>query len=65
MRTKIDIENDILYAERELENLSRMTDEQIAAMQRIQWWNFDGEQLKDVERLLFDIDAFIAKYDTK
>ena len=43
----------------------RMTDEQIAAMQRIQWWNFDGEQLKDVERLLFDIDAFIAKYDTK
>ena len=43
----------------------RMTDEQIAAMQRIQWWNFDGEQLKDVERLLFDIDAFITKYDTK
>lgn len=43
----------------------RMSDEQVAAMQRIQWWNFEGEQLKDVERLEFDIDAFIAKYDTK
>ena len=29
MRTKIDIENDILFAEKEIESLSRMTDEQI------------------------------------
>lgn len=41
----------------------RMTDEQIAAMQRIQWWNWDDERLQNIERHFFDIDAFIAKYD--
>ena len=41
----------------------RMTEEQIAAMQRIQWWNWDDDRLQDVERMFEDIDGFIAKYD--
>lgn len=41
----------------------RMTEEQIAAMQRIQWWNWDEERLKDISLLFNDLDAFIAKYD--
>ena len=40
-----------------------MTEEQIAAMQRIQWWNWDDDRLQDVERMFEDIDGFIAKYD--
>lgn len=43
----------------------RMSDEQISAMQHIQWWKFENEQLKDVESMFFDIDAFIEKYDTR
>ena len=41
----------------------RMTEKQIAAMQRIQWWNWDAEYLHDVERMFEDIDGFIEKYD--
>lgn len=41
----------------------RMTEEQIGAMQRIQWWNFDDEKLKEVERLFFDVDGFIEEFD--
>lgn len=41
----------------------RMSDEQIAAMQRIQWWNWDDDRLQDVERMFEDIDGFIEKYD--
>lgn len=41
----------------------RMTEDQIAAMQRIQWWNFDDNQLQDVESMFFDVDAFIERYD--
>lgn len=41
----------------------RMTEEQIAAMQRIQWWNWDDERLQDVERMFEDIDGFIEKWD--
>lgn len=43
----------------------RFPKEQIEAMQRIQWWNFDVEQLKDVESMFFDIDTFITKYDKR
>lgn len=42
----------------------RLTDKQIAAMQRIQWWNWDENQLKDVREMFNDIDKFIEKYDT-
>ena len=41
----------------------RLTEKQIAAMQRIQWWNWDDNRLKDVRELFNDIDAFITKYD--
>lgn len=41
----------------------RMTEEQIAAMQRIQWWNWDNDRLQDVERMFEDIDGFIEKWD--
>lgn len=41
----------------------RMTESQIAAMQRIQWWNWDDDRLQDLERMFEDIDGFIEKYD--
>ena len=41
----------------------RLTEKQIAAMERIQWWNWEEEKLKDVKNLFVDIDKFIAKYD--
>lgn len=41
----------------------RMTAKQIAAMERIQWWNWEDGKLKDIETMFFDIDAFISKYD--
>lgn len=41
----------------------RFSEEQIAALLRIQWWNWDEDKLRDVESMFFDIDAFIAKYD--
>ena len=41
----------------------RMTEEQIAAMQRIQWWNWEEDKLQDVELMFFEIDKFIEKYD--
>ena len=43
----------------------RLSKSQIAAMQRIQWWNWDDEQLQDIREMFNDIDGFIAKYDTK
>lgn len=43
----------------------RFTAEQIAALQRIQWWNWDEERLKDVKEMFNDIDGFIEKYDKK
>ena len=41
----------------------RFTAEQIAALQRIQWWNWDEERLKDVKEMFDDINAFIKKHD--
>lgn len=41
----------------------RFSESQIEALERIQWWNFPEEQLKDIEQLFFDIDFFIKKYD--
>ena len=41
----------------------RMTEEQIAAMQRIQWWDWEDERLQDIERMFEDIDVFIEEYD--
>lgn len=41
----------------------RLSENQIAAMLRIQWWNWEEEKLKDIREMFDDIDAFIAKYD--
>lgn len=41
----------------------RMTEEQIIAMQRIQWWNRENDRLQEVEKMFEDIDGFIEKYD--
>lgn len=41
----------------------RLTEKQIAAMLRIQWWNWDEERLKDIRVMFNDIDKFIEKYD--
>lgn len=43
----------------------RFTELQIEALLRIKWWNFTEDKLQDVERMFFDIDAFITKYDSK
>lgn len=40
-----------------------MTEEQIAVMQRIQWWNWDDDRLQEVEKMFEDIDGFIEKWD--
>ena len=40
-----------------------LDEEQISAMLRIQWWNWDEEKLKDIREMFNDIDGFIAKYD--
>ena len=37
----------------------RFNEEQIEALRHVEWWNFTEEQLRDVERYFFDIDAFL------
>ena len=41
----------------------RLTEKQIAAMLRIQWWNWPEEKLRGVRNLFVNIDEFIDKYD--
>lgn len=41
----------------------RFTEKQIAAMERIQWWNWEEEKLKDIKTMFNDIDGFIKMYD--
>ena len=41
----------------------RLTNEQIVAMERIQWWKWSEEHLRVIREQFNDIDAFIAKYD--
>lgn len=43
----------------------RLSESQIAAMQRIQWWNWTDERLNDVKNMFRNMDEFINKYDTK
>lgn len=40
----------------------RFTTEQIDALLKIKWWDFDEEQLADVEKYFYEIDKFIEKY---
>ena len=41
----------------------RLNEKQVAAMERVQWWNWEDEKLKDIKTMFNDIDAFIEKYD--
>lgn len=41
----------------------RFNDNQISSLKRIQWWNFKEEDLQDIEKMFWDIDEFIKKYD--
>ena len=41
----------------------RFDDDTIASLKRIQWWNFEEEKLQDIEKLFWDVDEFIKKYD--
>jgi acetyltransferase-like isoleucine patch superfamily enzyme len=41
----------------------RFLQEQIDAFERIQWWNFEDDQLKNVERMFDDVDEFIKEFD--
>lgn len=43
----------------------RFAEKQIQSLQRIQWWNFDDEQLKEVEQCFFDVEGFVEKFDKK
>lgn len=40
----------------------RFTQEQIAKLKAIAWWDFNDDQLKEVNRQFFDVDAFINQY---
>lgn len=43
----------------------RFSQEQINALLRIRWWEFSDSRIKDVEKLFFNVDTFIDKYDKK
>lgn len=40
----------------------RFTDDQIAALLKIKWWDFEEDKLKDINTMFFDLDGFIKKY---
>lgn len=42
----------------------RFSEEQILKLLKIKWWNFDEEKLEDIEKMFFDIDSFIEKYES-
>ena len=35
----------------------------IKKLLKIRWWEFDEDQLKDVEHYFFDVNKFVSKYD--
>ena len=37
----------------------RFNSEQIEALRKIEWWDFDDDKLKEVERLFFEVERFI------
>lgn len=39
----------------------RFNKEQIENFKKIQWWNWDNEKLKEIEKYFFNIDEFINK----
>jgi len=43
----------------------RFDEPTIDALLKIKWWNFDEQQLTEVERLFFDINGFIERFQKK
>ena len=43
----------------------RFSEEVIAKLQKIKWWDFDEEKLKEVERMFFEVEKFLEKYGNK
>lgn len=41
----------------------RFSDDQISKLLKIKWWEFDENKLKDVEKMFFEVDAFIKNYE--
>lgn len=41
----------------------RLSDKQVSAMQRIQWWNWEEDKLMEVKENFGNIDKFIDEYD--
>jgi virginiamycin A acetyltransferase len=41
---------------------SRFPDDQIDKLLEIKWWNFEENELRDVEKYFFDVEAFLDKY---
>jgi len=39
----------------------RFSGKQIDALLKIEWWNFDDDKLKNVEKHFFDLDSFLKK----
>ena len=31
-------------------------------MQKIQWWNWPDDKLRQVEKMFFDVEEFVKKY---
>ncbi|WP_411895316.1 CatB-related O-acetyltransferase [Winogradskyella sp. A2] len=46
-------------------NNYRFNEDQRIALKEIQWWNFNDDQLKGVNKYFFDIDTFVEKYRKK
>ena len=40
----------------------RFNSETIDAFKRIEWWNYDENSLKDIERYFFEVEKFISIY---
>jgi acetyltransferase-like isoleucine patch superfamily enzyme len=40
----------------------RFDQKEIDSLLKIRWWEFPDDQLEDVEKMFFDVDAFIEKY---
>lgn len=43
----------------------RFDEETIKRLQKIKWWDFDEYHLQDVEKMIFDMSAFLEKYSEK
>lgn len=42
----------------------RFNDETIKELQKIKWWDFENDNIQDVEKYFFNIEEFIKKYKT-